>query len=58
MEQGLGLYAQIYVLQVKLQVTICDQFKIIEHNYCVPFLIPTLITVCYLHIITVFHFPS
>ena len=52
-----SLYAQIYISQVKLQVTTCVQFKIVEHNYCVPFL-PTLITVYYLSKITVYHFSS
>ena len=31
-----------YISQVKLQVTSCVKFKIIEHNYCTLFL-PTLI---------------
>ena len=35
-----------YISQVKLQVTTCFQFKIIEHNYCIPFL-PSLIIYTY-----------
>ena len=52
-----SLHAQIHISQVKLQVTTCIQFKITQHNYCVP-LLPTLITFYYYHIITVYHFSS